>query len=440
MEQKRERSREQNKEIAARSSVLNAAVLALTALLTACGNLAQSQDASAENTQAESMQAGQGEDGQEREEQEQASSEQTESAGMEAESAAGVSEETGTVILQEEANGQEITLQSNAYDTLSVATWITKIGDMYYLSDCYHDQILCHENLTDPLTSWQVLTNDVHYAHTIAGDGELLVIDDTENNCVLTFHVSGGESGSAGMASDSDKDGEGRGTADSDSKEQDKSEPDVDSGERDAVDSAVRYRRGTTLTQVGNRPHFVQYDEARQEFLVWSSETGEMFYMSKDSSGELQVDKILQLPELNGIYVRSFTIEGDDLLFVSGPGNREILRTDLDTLEVKERYEVPAELAGMAQVLRIQDYYYLTISTDETGDQDYATIVRTQDLSQLAAGEYEDVYADFGLSGGTPYYISCMDGRYYLAHHRTAENIIGFDVIDNAICNVEVVY
>ena len=393
MERKRERSRKQNRGIAAKSSMPNAAVLALVALLTACGNSAQSQNASAEKTQAESVQAGQGENGQEREEQEQASSEQTESSGMEAESAAGISEETDTVILQEEENGQEITLQSNAYETLSVATWITKIGDMYYLSDCYHDQILCHENLMDPLTSWQVLTSDVHYAHTIAGDGELLVIDDTENNRVLTFHVAGGS-----------------------------------------------YRKGTTLTQVGNRPHFVQYDEARQEFLIWSSETGEMFYMSKDSSGELQVDKILQLPELNGIYVRSFTIEGDDLLFVSGPGNREILRTDLDTLEVKERYEVPAELAGMAQVLRIQDYYYLTISTDETGSQDYATIVRTKDLSQLAAGEYEDVYADFGLGGGTPYYISCMDGRYYLAHHRTAENIIGFDVIDNAICNVEVVY
>ena len=418
MEQKRERSRKQDRGIAARSSILNAAALALVALLTACGNSAQSQNASAEETQAECVQAGQGEDEQERGEQEQASSEQTESSGMEAETAAGVSEETDTVILQEEANGQEITLQSNAYETLSVATWITKIGDMYYLSDCYHDQILCHENLTDPLTSWQVLTSDVHYAHTIAGDGELLVIDDTENNRVLTFHVAGG-SGSADAVNEDSA---------------------TNSGERGAVDSAVRYRKGTTLTQVGNRPHFVQYDEARQEFLIWSSETGEMFYMSKDSSGELQVDKILQLPELNGIYVRSFTIEGDDLLFVSGPGNREILRTDLDTLEVKERYEVPAELAGMAQVLRIQDYYYLTISTDETGSQDYATIVRTKDLSQLAAGEYEDVYADFGLGGGTPYYISCMDGRYYLAHHRTAENIIGFDVIDNAICNVEVVY
>ncbi len=38
------------------------------------------------------------------------------------------------------------------------------------LSDCYHDQILYHDNLTDPLTSWNILTDDVHYAHTIAGD------------------------------------------------------------------------------------------------------------------------------------------------------------------------------------------------------------------------------------------------------------------------------
>ena len=81
-----------------------------------------------------------------------------------------------------------------------------------------------------------------------------------------------------------------------------------------------------------------------------------------------------------------------------------------------------------------------TISTDNTENQDYATIIRTKSLEDLSTGGYEDVYQQFGVSGGTPYYITCIDGRYYMAHHRTAQNIIAFDVTDNVISNVEVIY
>ena len=82
---------------------------------------------------------------------------------------------------------QPITYEKNIYDTLNVATYLTKIGDTYFLSDCYHNQILFHDNVTDAISEWKVLTNNVHYAHTIAGDGTILLIDDTENNRILVF-------------------------------------------------------------------------------------------------------------------------------------------------------------------------------------------------------------------------------------------------------------
>ena len=131
---------------------------------------------------------------------------------------------------------------------------------------------------------------------------------------------------------------------------------------------------------------------------------------------------------------------GDELLFVSGHNNQKIIRADLETLTVKDSYPVPAQIAGMVQLTKIQDYYYITISTDNKENQDYATIIRTKSLEDLSTGGYEDVYQQFGVSGGTPYYITCIDGRYYMAHHRTAQNIIAFDVTDNVISNVEVIY
>ena len=75
----------------------------------------------------------------------------------------------------------------NTYDTLNVATYITKVDDTYFIADCYHDQILYNKNLTDPVSQWCVLTDEVHYAHTIASDGVMFLVDDTENNRLLAF-------------------------------------------------------------------------------------------------------------------------------------------------------------------------------------------------------------------------------------------------------------
>ena len=141
-----------------------------------------------------------------------------------------------------------------------------------------------------------------------------------------------------------------------------------------------------------------------------------------------------------GVYVRSFTIIEDDIYFISGHNNQKIIRANADTLEILETYKVTPEIAGMVQLVQIQDYFYLTISTDNQENQDAATIIRTKDLHSLANGEYEDVYDQFGIGGGTPYYITEIDGRYYMAHHRTSENIIAFDVIYNEVENVEILY
>ena len=189
------------------------------------------------------------------------------------------------------------------------------------------------------------------------------------------------------------------------------------------------------------KPHFVQYDEERETFYAWSSITGEMYYFKRDTATkEVFIEKTLKIDELFGVYVRSFTIIGDDIYFVSGHNNEKIIRSNADTLEILETYPVTPEIAGMVQLVKIQDYYYLTISTDNRENQDYATIIRTKDLHDLSQGMYEDVYDRFGISDGTPYYITQIDNRYYMAHHRTNENIVAFDVVDNEILNVEILY
>lgn len=298
--------------------------------------------------------------------------------------------------IQSTAKNENIVYEekANIYDTLNVATYLTKIGDMYFLSDCYHNRILYNDNLQDTIAEWKVLTDEVHYAHTIAGDGTVLMIDDTENNRVLTFENVHG-----------------------------------------------RYVPAQVIENVGMKPHYVQYDEKRKEFLAWSSITGEMYYFRRnEENNQIVLQKINKIDELYGIYVRSFTIAGDEIFFVSGHNNQKIIIADLDTLEIKKSYEVSPQIAGMVQLIKIQDYFYITVSTDSQENQDYATIIRTKDLNSLKDGIYEDIYNQFGISGGTPYYITQIDGMYYMTHHRTAENVLSFEVINNEIENINVLY
>lgn len=295
--------------------------------------------------------------------------------------------------------------QKNAYDTLNVATYITKIEDTYFISDCYHDQVIYHDNITDPLNEWSVLTNEVHYAHTVASDGIMLTVDDTENNRLLVFQKT--ENG---------------------------------------------YVHTQTLDNIGMRPHYIQYDAKNQVFMAWSSITGEMYLLKRATAPQqngiypLYVDKILKIDELYGVYVRSFTVMEDGIYFVSGHNNQTIIQAAVndagDGFDVVAQYHVADEIAGMVQLTKIGDFYYITISTDNHENQDFATIIRTDSLEKLATGEYEDIYGQFGISGGTPYYITQIEGRYYMAHHRTSENIIAFDVNEDnhEIEHVTVIY
>lgn len=293
--------------------------------------------------------------------------------------------------------------KKNTYNTLNVATYITKIGDTYFIADCYHDQIIFHDNLTDPLTEWSVLTDEVHYAHTIASDGTMILADDTENNRLMAFQKT-------------------------------------DDG----------YVHTQKLENIGIRPHYVQYDDKNDVFMAWSSITGEMYLIKRaqqaDANGiyPLYIDKVLKIDELFGVYVRSFTVMEDGIYFVSGHNNQKIIKAVIndsgDGFDMVQEYAVADGIAGMVQLTKIEDFYYITVSTDNQENQDYATIIRTDSLEKLSGGGYEDIYARFGLPKGTPYYITEIEGRYYMAHHRTSENIIAFDVNDNFIENVEIIY
>jgi len=282
--------------------------------------------------------------------------------------------------------------QLNPYASLSVPTYVNYQDGLYFLVDCYHDQILYHENMDDPLTDWLVLTNDVHQAHTIASDGVVYLVDDTENNRVLVFEKVDG-----------------------------------------------KFVQTQLFENIGSRPHYIRYDERTGTFYVWSSMTGELYcFRHTRSSSRMYLTEIRKLDMLDGVYVRSFTIQGNSIYFVSGQS--QILQADLKTLELKKTYPVPDAIAGMVQLLPVPGGYLVTVSTDREGDQSFATILWCNTLGDLAEGNYTDVYENF-VGGGTPYYITRLDDTYYLTEHRVpGHSVWSFRIVDRAITDVKALY
>lgn len=282
---------------------------------------------------------------------------------------------------------------------LSVPTYVTKVDDTWFIVDCYHNRIIYSDVLGAPLTEWYIMTSDVTQPHTIASDGKVYLVDDTENNRVLVF---------------------------------------------EKTDS--KFVNTQVLNNVGTRPHFTVYDEATDTFYVWSSKTGELFCLRHTAdSNRMYLTEVRKIPELDGTYVRSFSIIDGDIYFVSGVSDLgekgKIYCCDLETLGIKKTIEVPDEMAGMVQITRIQDYYYITVSTDITGSQDHATIIRTKSLDKLVSGDYEDIYSAYFVGGGTPYYISNVDDTYFLTEHRlTDHSIWSFKVEKNEVTDVQSLY
>ncbi len=71
---------------------------------------------------------------------------------------------------------------------LYVPTMITKANGDYFIVDCWHHRVIYSDTLTRSLSEWKQLTNDGYIGgHTVSTDGELLVLDNTDQSQVLVY-------------------------------------------------------------------------------------------------------------------------------------------------------------------------------------------------------------------------------------------------------------
>ncbi|MCR5715751.1 MAG: hypothetical protein K6G23_02775 [Lachnospiraceae bacterium] len=255
----------------------------------------------------------------------------------------------------------------NTYDKFSVPAMVTQIGSQYYLTDTYHDQILRSEAIGVAPKDWSVMAYDLKQPHGIAGDGTVFLALDTENDRVKVY-----------------------------------------------VDGEEGYTEIQNFEHIGVRPHAIAYLESKQQFCVWSSMTGEMYYFARtEGKNEVNLIATKAVKRLYGKYTRSFTVdEARGEILLPSMDAREIVVVDEDSFRVKKTYTVPESLGGMVQILPVDGGYILTTSTDSDWNHEAATIIFADSLQSISDGKVVDVNAKFG-GDGAPYYITKIGDIYY---------------------------
>ena len=281
---------------------------------------------------------------------------------------------------------------TNPYYELKVPSNIVHIGNKFFITDTYHNQVIYSYSLNTPISDWSVMANNLELPHGIASDGKNYLILDTDRNQVCVYEW---------------------------------------------IEGGFRYTH--VLEDIGLRPHYIYYDDAEKNFYVWSSMTGDMYILTyNESISKVCVKEIRHIYEFENTYIRSFSVIGDSIIFPSGT-NQYITIVDKDTFEVRNRFPVPADISGMAHVKVIGNYFYFTVSTNEQGSHSTAKLIRTNNLEQLQFGEYEDI-SELFHNLVVPYYLESDQGYYYLSNHGSRNSIYRFNVHNDIIYDVKELY
>jgi hypothetical protein len=177
------------------------------------------------------------------------------------------------------------------------------------------------------------------------------------------------------------------------------------------------------------RPHRVRYDPLTRAFYVISADSQDIYKLVRNNGGLQKLYK-KHLDFLGGKYTRSITLADGAMYFVSGPGFIYKAEYRDDSFKVLAKYRVPEGMASANDLFRTADGWWYLTATD-------LKIIRVRNLEHLAAGRFEDVSAQLGMHG-TPYYLSRIDGRYYIPIIGKRSAILSFVHDGGTISDVQV--
>lgn len=243
---------------------------------------------------------------------------------------------------------------------MNAPTTINKLGSTYFLVDCWHARVMYTDDLYKPPSKWKLLDDTLRGPHSIATDGYMYVVENTEAGGIRTYK-SDGLGGFTTLA---------------------------------------------TIASLGTRTHRVQYDTASSSFYVLGGTSQNMCRLTR-SGDVLTLQSNTSLPFLSGQYSRGFRIYDGKMYFVAEPGKLfEVSFDGVSTYTLLNTYTLPAAFSSPNDIYRdVNGRWYLT-GTNQA-------MVSFASLADLAADTVTDRMVQYGI-GGTPYYLAEFDGALWI--------------------------
>lgn len=268
---------------------------------------------------------------------------------------------------------------------------IQKIDDTYFIVDCWQHRVLYNQSLDSDISKWNTLTDEEYIGgHTVASDGEVYLLDNTDSNEVIVY-----------------------------------------------VKSDEGYEKLQTIKGIQGRPHYILYDENEDCFLVIGSMIGKIYVFENTHEGYVDWIDTITLPEIESSYVRSISIIDNQLYTVSGSGKICVYNIKNKGFELTAVYDVPEEYYGMNYITKIDGMFYVMVNTDSSGDVAAATIFRVKDLQDISTGQVEDIYDQFDFNT-QPYFITFFENRYFISEISAEgdNGIVSCRIEDNKISDI----
>ena len=192
-------------------------------------------------------------------------------------------------------------------DRLNLPTMMSRIGRYWFIVDSYNNRVLYSDQPDLPLDRWRVLDDTLSRPHSIAGDGEFFLVDDTEAHSLRAY--------------------------------------------RDTPDGLVRVQ---SIVDAGARPHRVWFEPGESRFYSLSANTQELLVMALND-GVVEVLSRSRLASVQGMYVRSFRLIDGRLWLFTAHGVVSVVDHRAAGMPEVARYTVPPELASLNDMIRIGD-------------------------------------------------------------------------------------
>jgi hypothetical protein len=255
-------------------------------------------------------------------------------------------------------------------ERLYTPTYVTKLGQYYFIVDCWHHRILYKHHFDPDLRTWKTLDDDLRAPHSIAWDGANYVVDDTNAHKLRVYRKARG-----GL------------------------------------------RLANTVDDVGRRPHRVRFDEVARAYYIIGSNSQDFFVLSLGPGGAVEHKTRIKLDFLNGCYTRSFTLHEGFIYFVSANGF--IYKTLLNNgaFSVMQRYSVPARAQNLNDLWFGKGKIYITATP--------RVILEADSLEALDRGRFSDIYERNHFKG-TPYFISEIDDSVYIPEIIESSGLLRF--------------